>query len=72
MSDSSLETRIAYMERDVKHLTDAVHEMSVKLTEVHSAFVGAKGAKYVIVGLAMLIGAIVPKLLSWLPLVGGR
>jgi tetrahydromethanopterin S-methyltransferase subunit G len=56
--------RLTALETDFEHMQTAVDEMSKKVTAVHDLLMQARGAKWAVIGLAMLGGAITGKLIS--------
>jgi predicted esterase YcpF (UPF0227 family) len=48
--------RIRAVEVQIQHLVETVEHMSKKVDEVHGAFMQAKGAQWVLVGVAALAG----------------
>jgi hypothetical protein len=62
--------RIAVLETQMRHIDEKLDENSRKLDEIHAAFLAAKGAKWIIVGMASVGGAIAAFLIKLLPLSG--
>lgn len=59
--------KVVALEVKVLHLTQTIESMDEKLTEVHSLFLQAKGARWAIVGAATVGGFIAAKAAAWLP-----
>lgn len=70
MADIDVETRerLTALEKDFEHLSVQVDEMSKKVSAVHDLLMQATGAKWAVIGLATLGGAIGGKLISALQL----
>lgn len=71
MSDET-ERRLATLESDYRHMSRKVDDMSEKIDEMHELLLKARGAKWVIVGLATLGGFVSAKLgaltgIFWFP-----
>jgi len=54
--------RIAVLEANQRHMERKLDDMSVKVTEMHEILLQAKGAKFFIIGIAAVAGA----LTAWL------
>ena len=60
--------RVAILETSIKYLTEQLEDTHRKVKEMHAVLLQAKGAKWVIVGTAGIIGfltAMMTKLLPW-------
>jgi len=57
-----IDERVATLEADHKYLREKVDAMSEKLDEMHTVFLQAKGAQWVIVSAAALGGFLAGKL----------
>lgn len=68
---SSLETdtrdRVIRLEAEVSQLGKTIESMDEKLTELHSLFLQAKGARWAIIGAATVGGFIAAKAAAFLP-----
>jgi predicted esterase YcpF (UPF0227 family) len=67
--ENNTRDRVLMLESDVKHLTESVDEMKVKLDEIHNLFMQARGARWVIIALAGVGGFVAGKLGFLFPLV---
>lgn len=56
MTQKNINERIAVLETTQEHMQDTIDTMAVQLNEVHNLLVAAKGARWAVVGVAMLIG----------------
>lgn len=54
--------RIARLETRIEHLTDTLDKMSGKVDELHALLLQAKGARWMIVGIATAAGFVSGKL----------
>jgi len=64
--------RIAALEVKVQHLTKLVERQGQKIDEMLAVLNQAKGAKYVIIGGAAIVGALTSFAAKWLPFLGAR
>jgi hypothetical protein len=62
--------KVAKLEAQVEHLTHTVDKMAVKLDDLHSVFLQAKGARWLLIAMAGLGGAITGFATKWLPIIG--
>jgi hypothetical protein len=62
--------KIARLEVQVEHLTTTVDSMATKLDELHAVFLQAKGARWLLVAMAGMGGAIAGFATKWLPFIG--
>lgn len=69
MSDDPA-VKIARLEVQVDHLTTTVNSMAAKLDELHAVFLQAKGARWLLVAMAGMGGAIAGFATKWLPFIG--
>lgn len=69
MSDDPA-VKIARLEVQVEHLTNTVDNMATKLDELHAVFLQAKGARWLLIAMAGVGGAIAGFLTKWLPFIG--
>lgn len=68
VSESEYRDRVSKLEVKVDHQTDAIEALTKKVDEMHSLFLQAKGARWVVVGLASLGGFLAGKIGFLLPL----
>lgn len=57
--------RLARVEIEVKHMRETQEEMKRQVSEMHAAFLAAKGARYVIIVMWMGFGAFIVNI-KWL------
>ena len=62
--------RIAVLETQMRHIDEKLDENSKKLDEIHYAFMQAKGAKWIVVGMATIGGAVTAFLVKMIPFTG--
>lgn len=62
--------RLIALERDVKHLTKNIDEMSDKVDELHNLLMKARGARWFILAAAALGGFVSAKLAMFFPWMG--
>lgn len=75
MADLETDTRdrVIRLEAQVEHMAATVERMAGQLTEMHDLLQQARGARWLLVGVAMLIGAAggffakLGTLLTWVP-----
>jgi hypothetical protein len=68
MSDSTdTRDRVIKLESDMKHLTDAVEGMAVKVSAMHDLLQQARGARWLILTAAAIGGFVSAKLAPLLP-----
>lgn len=63
-----LRERVAKLEVQIEHLTTKLDDMHHKVEEMHAILLQAKGARWVIIGLAGVAGlasGVIAKLLPW-------
>lgn len=59
--------KVVALEVKVLHLTQTIESMDEKLTELHSLFLQAKGARWAIIGAATVGGFLAAKAAAFLP-----
>ena len=59
--------KVVALEVKVLHLTETIESMDEKLTELHSLFLQAKGARWAIIGAATVGGFLAAKAAAFLP-----
>lgn len=62
--------RVIALERDVRHLTDQIEDMSEKVAAMHDLLMQARGARWMVLGMAGIGGFMaskLPAILSFLP-----
>jgi hypothetical protein len=67
-NEELLRERVAKLEVQIKHLTAKLDETYKKVEEMHAILLQAKGARWVLIGLAGLAGlasGLVAKLMPW-------
>lgn len=57
--------KVVALEVKVLHLTQTIESMDEKLTELHSLFLQAKGARWAIIGAATVGGFVAAKAAPW-------
>ena len=62
--------KVAKLEAQVEHLTKTVDSMATKLDDLHAVFLQAKGARWLLIGMAGIGGAITGFATKWLPIIG--
>lgn len=62
--------KVAKLEAQVEHLTKTVDSMATKLDDLHAVFLQAKGARWLLIGMAGIGGALTGFATKWLPIVG--
>ena len=67
MTDHDTRDRLIALERDVVHLTKAVSEMTVKVSQMHEILQQAKGVRWILAIMAALGGALATKLAWMIP-----
>ena len=67
---SDLGERVAILETSIKYLTEQLDDTHRKVEEMHAVLLQAKGAKWVIVGAAGLVGFLAALTAKFLPLNG--
>lgn len=72
MVQKNLNERIAVLETTQEHMQETIDKMAGQLNEVHNLLVAAKGARWAVVGVAMLIGFVLANLNNVASLVGWR
>lgn len=71
MGDSiEIRDKVIRLEAQVEHLTTTVDHMAGKLDDLHAVFLQAKGARWLLLAMAGIGGAIAGFAAKWLPLVG--
>lgn len=71
-SDTELRDKVIRLETEMSHMLAKVDSMEAKVSEMHGLLLQAKGAKYVIVGMALVGGFVAGKAASILALFGGK
>lgn len=72
-AESDTRDRVIRLEAQVEHMSQTVERMAEQLSELHSLLQQARGARWLLVGVAMLIGAAggflakIGTLLAWVP-----
>ncbi len=69
MTDDSRD-RLIRLETEVEHLTATVNNMASKLDELHTVFLQAKGARWLLIVMAGMGGAVAGFAAKWLPYIG--
>jgi hypothetical protein len=69
MSDDTRD-RVIRLEAQVEHLTLTVDDMKEKLDDLHGVFMQAKGARWLLIAMAGIGGALAGFMAKWLPLAG--
>lgn len=59
--------RIARLEVSLEHATKSIDAMAAKVSELHDLMTQAKGARWALVGLAGLSGAVAAFATKWVP-----
>jgi uncharacterized protein YlxW (UPF0749 family) len=54
---SDTRDRVIRLEERVKHMEETLDSMSKKVSEMHSLLQQARGARWLLIGVAMMIGA---------------
>lgn len=68
MSDATdTRDRVIALERDMKHMSEAVEKMAVQVSEMHTLLQQAKGARWAIVGAATIGGFMAAKVATYMP-----
>jgi len=68
MSESTdTRDRVIKLESDLKHLTDSVESMSVKVTAMHDLLNQARGARWLILTAAAIGGFVSAKVAAFVP-----
>ncbi len=65
--DYETRERIARLETNLEHASKAIDAMALKVGELHELMSQAKGAKWALVGLAGISGAITAFVTKWFP-----
>ena len=65
--ESDTRDRVVALERDVRHLSAQVDEMSDKVTELHDVLMQARGVRWIIVLMAGIGGFVASKLGAFIP-----
>jgi hypothetical protein len=66
-NDAEFRERLVRIETKFEGLEDDFSELKIKMTEIHTAFVGAKGAKWALMASLTIVGAVlgfIPQLLG--------
>jgi hypothetical protein len=71
-ADTELRDKVIRLETEMAHMLSKVDSMESKVSEMHGLLLQAKGAKYVIVGMAMIGGFVAGKVASIAALFGGK
>ncbi|MGR7993805.1 hypothetical protein [Xanthobacter sp. ZOL 2024] len=56
-AETDTRDRVIRLEADLKHVSQTVEKMATQLEELHTLLQQARGARWLLVGVAMLIGA---------------
>ncbi|WP_454917416.1 hypothetical protein [Xanthobacter sediminis] len=56
-AETDTRDRVVALEVEVRHMADTVERMARQLDELHALLQQARGARWLLVGVAMLIGA---------------
>lgn len=70
--DTELRDKVIRLETEMAHMLAKVDSMEAKVSEMHGLLLQAKGAKYVIVGMAAIGGFAAGKLATFWAVFGGK
>ncbi len=62
--------KVIRLEAQVEHLSLTVDHMAGKLDDLHAVFLQAKGARWLLLAMAGIGGAVAGFAAKWLPLIG--